>query len=393
MNAKCNRCGKKINFIENQPVTLICPECGKSELISLESRKICFTCARCGSKKEMQSGIPVETSHEDCNSSIFILSQNEEMQPIQAAQHSKDDADRLGYLQKTAFVNGGSPKVAWIQDLERLGGAELSNITCIEVGERLGFNIIGITPKNFHEEILAEADLFVINNFWLFSKEQRMTVFQYIFEDGKPYIKYEHDYREIEYRSKREAWRLFRRARKVFFISPKHDYDYSTTLGINDKRKEVLPLAIDVDAFHPSEKIEREKNLIFCMNGFNGNKGGNNIEGFAFAHPQYRFHIYSPNDLKPKAKNIEIFKIISHEEMPSIYSKYSGIAHLPSHRWAGERIVFEALLCGCKELFLNDNVGHKSWGDEVLKMPDEELREWLRSAPYKFWKAIEESCL
>jgi hypothetical protein len=59
---------------------------------------------------------------------------------------------------------------------------------------------------------------------------------------------------------------------------------------------------------------------------------------------------------------------------------------MPDIVCAGERVVFEAALCGCA-VEMNGNVGHKSWNYDLSDT--ETLRETLRDAPFAFWRAVE----
>ena len=74
------------------------------------------------------------------------------------------------------------------------------------------------------------------------------------------------------------------------------------------------------------------------------------------------------------------------DKMPAIYSEYETVVHLPEKAGSGERVLFEAVLCGC-EVITNSNGSHSSW---PFWQDEKVLREKLRAAPYEFWKVVSE---
>jgi hypothetical protein len=73
--------------------------------------------------------------------------------------------------------------------------------------------------------------------------------------------------------------------------------------------------------------------------------------------------------------------------MPALYSTAEYLVHQPDIVCAGERVIFEAALCGVPKIEMNGNVGHKSWNRDLSDT--EGLRDWLRQAPFEFWKAVD----
>jgi hypothetical protein len=87
----------------------------------------------------------------------------------------------------------------------------------------------------------------------------------------------------------------------------------------------------------------------------------------------------------PGCQEAECMPFVPHEQMPEIYSRYEYFVHLPQGRWACDRMIFEAALCGCK-VVTNYKSGVLSW--EMNLADRNVLREWLRKAPYFFWSMI-----
>lgn len=268
-------------------------------------------------------------------------------------------------------------RVAWIQDYSREeGGAEMSNKLVVHVGETLGFDIVGISPQNFRHEALLLCDVAVVNNFWQFEPWQTKTVLHALWEGRVPYVMYSHDYRDLA----RPAFAgpLFDRARLNVFISPRHKMLYEQALYV--PRGVAFPLAIDAEGFVPQTGIERisgsavivstAKQGPECTRYVTKHAGSMTATslGKAFAGCKH---------VRPKQ---------SFATMPAVYSEFEHLVHLPRKEWAGERIVFEAALCGCK-VVANEKAGHMSWGWDLSNRAF--VAEQLERAPYRFWRTIE----
>ncbi len=400
MKAKCNGCGKTISFTENRRVTLECPACGGSVMTFLEKEPVYLTCGKCGERETIQPGITRAMVHKKvgCNSKVFIpiLARADTPKPKNVtSQKATPPASVIpieGYFERKNFADNGGIKVAWVQDLEKMGGAELSNKTCVEIGEKLGFDIVGITPIHFKGDALKKADILIINNFFKFSHDQWLVVTDAIRTHGKKYIKYEHDYREVDIRRRYDAWRMFHRAERCIFISPMHLKDHLEVFGL--KRVEdggtaiALPLAVDTETFKPIEGVERRENAWINTSGQFAGKCTHEYLGFINSHPDHVFEVIAEGDRNFDSR-IKAIDRLTQEELPAYYSSADGLFHFPDcDKWAGERIVFEAALCGVKKFALNDNVGHKSWGkahfDDISR-----LRDWLRQSIFDFWKIVE----
>jgi len=270
-------------------------------------------------------------------------------------------------------------KIAWIQDVARIGGAEISNLEMIRVGNDCGFNITVITPESLHgSDQLKPIDLIILNNIWHFSQEQMAAILRVIYS-GTPYVKYEHDYRELQRPD--FSKKIFGLSKLNVFLSPKHLKDYQKELGCGGT---CLPLAIDVSHFKSIEKVERKKDSALVFNTPN-QKFGKSGEEFIKSHPQMMFTILSNGGPLINGGNIKLSPPVPYGNLPTVYSAHEFLVHLPDRDWAGERIIFEAALSGCK-VVANDHVGHMSWGRDLTDVKG--LSEWLVRAPYEFWKEV-----
>lgn len=285
------------------------------------------------------------------------------------------------------------PEILWVQDTEKIGGSELSSKQTIRVGRKLGFDIGITTPLNFSWESLHKAKLIILNNIWFFNNSQMGLLKRVMFEYQIPYVKYEHDSRHIQDESRIEfARRLFLHSKCNFFISPKHlknhqkhIYDMSPT--------HVLPLAIDPDVFKHNPKIKRiNKTVVNAAGKLHSNKGLMPVLSFASSFPDHEITIHTETysglvQLFKNIKNVTIKPKVKNEELPDIYSASEYLVHLPVTFGAGERVLIEAALCGCK-IISNEMSGHMSW-PWMGKEPDIDLiREKITKAPYEFWKII-----
>lgn len=282
-------------------------------------------------------------------------------------------------------------RVSWVKDDFIRGGAELSSELVREVGRDCGYQIDVISQKmepGVIGNILSHSDFMVISNMWGFSQEQLKAVLKSIYSDRKPYVKYEHDHREL---SRPDfAARLFGNSRLNVFLSPVHLKNHRETVGADGI---CLPLAIDVDHFHPIERVERRKGTALVCNVRNF-KSWVNLQDYIVLHPEIEFTVITAEGLVVSGENVRVRLPVSYEEMPRLYSEFEFLVHLLDGWGAGERVVFEARLCGCK-VIANDKVGHTSWNKQesmgwMVDFDNEEgLRNWLRQAPFEFWKVVD----
>jgi hypothetical protein len=276
------------------------------------------------------------------------------------------------YLIRKDYARTGGKKIAWVQDYSKQGGAELSNCTVVAVGESLGFDIVGVTPRNFPIKLLYDADLIVVNNFFEFTQEQVRQVYHAIYEMRIPYVKYEHDYREMG--RENTARQLFGLARACVYLSPAHARRH--TEKICSSVSITLPLAIDIDTVI-AEKKETTPGicLVPCFR-----KGPALMSKYIQENPKTLFTVIGTASGTLLA-NASFMGQLPYHQLLHEMSRHEKMLHLPSEPWAGERIFLEARLLGCKTI-VNENVGHSSWAEEDITISK------LRKAPFAFWEMI-----
>ncbi len=272
-------------------------------------------------------------------------------------------------------------RIAWVQDngIDWRGGAEFSARKVMAVGERCGFHIGMVTPADFAWDVLTNADLIVLNNLWHFSGEQMKAILSVLFERRTPYVKYEHDHREIG--RPEFSRRLFAHAAANVFLSPVHRDNHREGLGATG---ECIPLAIDVDAFRPVPGVTRVPGTALVCN-VRTIKTWDRLTSYVAEHPEIRFTVLATADVI-KGRYVKTTPPVPAEKMPALYSAHEFLVHLPDAWCAGERVVLEAALCGCK-IIANERVGHASWGWDLADAAA--LRERLIDAPYEFWRLID----
>jgi hypothetical protein len=280
-------------------------------------------------------------------------------------------------MRRTAFGRGFT-KVAWIQDFTKVGGAELSNFRVVEVGRDCGFDIIGVGPRDVKKNVLDTADLLVVNNFFEFSQDTFDTIRKYLFEYRVPYVKYEHDHRELRRENISRA--LFNASILNVFISPKHKKDHEHILDADSKNVE-LPLAVDPSLYPYKEGLDDGIVLLPVPR-----KYGKILEQYVMTYPKLKYLAVGP--LKHRLPvPVELLQRVEPKKMKDYYHRAGRVVHYPEDRWAGERVVFEAMLCGCR-VEANEHTGHTSWDWFDTDTPTE-LRERLTRAPYEFWRAVD----
>lgn len=273
-------------------------------------------------------------------------------------------------------------KIAWVQDNFMIGGAELSSRLVVGVGIDCGYSIDFVTPSmdlSTTETILDQSDFMVISNFWGFFGGQLHAILKAIYSGRKPYVKYEHDHRELD--RPEFSRRLFQNSVFNVFLSPIHLKNHQKALGCEGI---VLPLAIDVDLFRPAEGIKREENTAVVCN-VRHFKSWTNLQKYIDSNQEIRFTVMAEAS-QVQGSNVTTRRMIPHEKMPELYSEFEYVVHLLDGWGAGERVIFEGALCGCK-IVANERVGYMSWNKDLTKIDD--LRDWLVLAPYSFWKEVE----
>jgi hypothetical protein len=292
--------------------------------------------------------------------------------------------DVMGEIPKVEYQTKGvkKKKIIWIQDLMMIGGAEISCQHVVAVGSNCGFDINVVTQDNTLEEIiraLQSAELAIINNIWGFSGAQIQVMLSFIYGNRLPYVKYEHDHREL---NRKEFSRpLFQRSKLNVFLSPMHRDNHMRELNCDGI---CLPLAIDTKQFKPVEGVNRAKDSAVICNVRNF-KTWTNLQMYINEHKDMSFTVIADNPVVT-GDNVKKKNMVSHSDMPKVYSEHEYLVHLLDGLGAGERVVFEAALCGCK-VIANAGVGHMSWQKNLNDL--EEIRSWLDAAPYQFWQEVE----
>jgi len=270
-------------------------------------------------------------------------------------------------------------RVIWIQDyIKREGGAEQSNKAVVHVGESLGFDIVGMSPMHFPEQLLKDADVAVINNFHAFSHNQAGAIRRSCLHGPLPFVMYSHDYRDL--RRTNFIGAFFEKSRLNVFISPKHMEDYRGTMKL--ERCVSIPLCVDPKGFQPVQGIERRRNSAVIVAP---QKQGAQCAKFIAEHKEWVFCSLGQRLLGCE----EVRASLPFKDMPKIYSEFENLVHFPRSSCGGERVLFEAALCGCLP-WSNGNAGHASWGYDWKDR--EKLSKILEEAPFTFWKALEENC-
>lgn len=292
-------------------------------------------------------------------------------------------------MRNRSELKGSEGKIVWIQDFKKIGGAELSNQVVVNVGKSLSYNIDVMTPENFSQYILKNASLIILNNIFTFSYPQMCCILAACHEQKIPYVKYDHDYRELG--RIKFAIPLFRHAKLCVFMSPAQADRMCSVLDI--KKYVTLPLAIDGDVWKYKPGTRRRKDIVVNTSGKLQSKGMMNTKSFVDAHPEYKYVFYTEkNDIVKQLfvgnRNVELKDKVDNHELVAVYSGVGHLLHLPSEPCPGERTLIEASLCGCN-IITNDNAGHNSWGWDWQK-DRSKIRKEVKEAPIEFWNYIQE---
>ena len=276
------------------------------------------------------------------------------------------------YLYRTRFGKRPGTKVAWIQNFSKNGGAEISNYNCVAIGRDLGFDIVGVITDNLSGfELCREADVIIVNNL---HSGNRDKILEYLTRTTIPFVKYDHDLQE-------EEAELFRKSRLNVFISPRQQKFYSDKFGEMMSRSVCLPLAIIPERWEHREN-RRIPDTVFVPSY---SKCRDTIGDYIKKNPDKKFIIVG--HAIPPFKNVERLGQIDYAQMQEAYHRYETVYHCPdAAKNAGERVLFEAILSGCK-VVTNENAGHTSWDFDWRN--NAVLRPRLKSAIYDFWREVE----
>jgi len=324
-----------------------------------------------------------------------------EIDPARPAVSKIPNKEKAVKVDGKKFITPGRPLVGWIHDTEKLGGAELSNQTVLGVGKKLGVGIYECFPRTFDKSLLAKCDFLIINNFFFFEDAQYHFILDLLFEHGMPFVKYEHDHREIIGDQARHglARLLFGRSFLNVFISPFQLNNHRKHLGDVIDACWVLPPAIDTSIFKLLPEVPREKNKVVNLCGkLYESKGFRHMLHFCLAkEKEYSFEIYTKNEqeVRPvfkEVKNVKVHSLLPNKSLPEIYNSAEYTIHIPQALEACGRSIAEGILCGCKPL-INKNVGIGSFDEYHIgnekRFKLDRFREAVKNGPWRFWKEVE----
>jgi hypothetical protein len=148
-----------------------------------------------------------------------------------------------------------------------------------------------------------------------------------------------------------------------------------------------LPLAIDTNQFKLLDEFRVGNSVLIPSM----EKCHDNVTKYMIEHPEYAYTVVGYADF-PALPNVKVINRAGAGEMPRIYNRHEFVLHLPQKVGGGERVIFEAVLCGCK-VITNENSAHTSWMQFWDWKDRAVLEEQLQKAPYTFWKMIEQWAL
>lgn len=286
-----------------------------------------------------------------------------------AATMTLPDAD---YLSRESFHKQQMTRVAWVQNYIKPGGAEITNFHTVKIGHRLGYDIVGIQEQHKFG-LIAQADVVIVNNLHfeeITNSQQKVAFVDNLLKNDKPYIVFSHDLYETEAR-------LFKNAKLCVFLSPSHQAYYAGLFEL--PRSICLPLTIDTERYRAIPNNGRVKNS--CLIPSVWKWLPEKIREFKAKYPAL--------SVKEVGAQMSRQGSVPYTDMPAEYNKHDYVAHFPNQRWAGERVLFEAVLCGC-QVMADSNSGHTSWGKIFDWHDPAVLKERLDKAPFEFWKSVDE---
>lgn len=287
---------------------------------------------------------------------------------------TQNHLDNTSYFYRKGFSKRKLTRIAWVQNYSKHGGAEISNFSAVRVGNLLGFDIIGcnIDDERNLGYALENCDIPIINNLHSGSHDR---VIARLFESGKPYIVYSHDCFETE-------TDLFKRAALNVFISPRHMQHYVDLCGEDIVSKSIqLPLAFNVDQWGHTHNGRIPGSVLVT----NYEKCRENVIEYIQQNQTKKYFI--TGNTVPVVGDITRLPVTFYDDMPSLYAKYETLLHLPGKLAAGDRVLFEAIMSGCK-VITNTNAGHASWIGCFDWRDEKVLRPILRNAVYCFWNKV-----
>lgn len=303
-----------------------------------------------------------------------VLASTGKVQIIDSEMMKKKTIVDTNYLFKRNFSQRRLTRVSWVQNYNKNGGAEISNFNAIQVGQRLGFDIVGevLGDSTFSYKNLNAADIIIVNNLHAAGKEEFI---KWLIKSGKPYIKYEHDLIET-------SAELFKHSKLNVFISPLQLEHYVKLFGEEILERSIcLPLAFDTSRW--STEGEHKKNTVLIPTW---RKCRHTAQKFIKEHPQFSYDV--TGDVMPIGSKVSAIGDVDYVDMQKLYPKYEYVLHMTDEKWSGDRVIFEAIMSGCR-VFTNENVGHTSWAFDWKNI--DTLKFNLNKAVYTFWERVEKA--
>ncbi len=292
-------------------------------------------------------------------------------------------------------------KAAFLHDTDLAfgGGAELSNQTVLDVAETCGVLTTYDNLTDFYKtkQIISESDIVVINS--TFRCTYEFLLIDFLVENKKPYIKWEHDY---SFCDKRHALcfvdlnikgccrkervnahrKLFAHAALAVFVSPGHYVLHREMYGEAIGPYHIVPPLIKASAAPAIKK----KNTVCFASQISYNKGGHELIDFAQANPHMQIEVFGTNELnRDLPANILLKGKRPHNEVLAALATAEYLFFKPRWPEPGGRIAAEAFLAGCKTI-TNDRVGFHS--NPYYPAYPQIAREAIMDAPYLFWQHV-----
>lgn len=305
-----------------------------------------------------------------------VLQANGSVKIIDKINLSTQEEGDTDYLYREKYSKRRLTRVAWVQNYSKNGGAEISNFVAVRAGRRLGFDIVGVIigSSNYSERLLDGADVVIVNNLHSAGKADLLG---WLYKTKKPWIKYDHDRCESELE-------IYKRSRLNVFLSPDHKNHYVDLCGKEIEGRSIcLPLAFDVDQLKLSTVGHQPGTVFVPCYG----KCRISTASFIRENPQYSYFLAGDvRPANPSMAKITTLGNIGYSKIAEHYQKYEKVLHCPDDFTAGDRVLFEAVLCGC-DVITSAKAGHSSW---TFDWRDERvLRPILDRALYEFWREVE----
>ncbi len=281
-------------------------------------------------------------------------------------------------------------KILWLADYDldqAYGGAQRSDSMIISQGKLLGFNILKITTKNISQELnIHDYDVLITSNIHALTSIRKDLIEE--ISKHKYHVRLEHD--SNEHLSTEDRIKLFGSCAKTIFLTDFHYSFFKSFYGDIFKNVEIVYDPIDTNFFR-NENLCREDKVLYA--GYLHHlKGAYTFFEFALMNPNKKFVIagwsdnYCINFLANNVPNVEYLGLIDHNQMPTIYNKYTSMFYEPNLNEPFCRSVAEAILCGMK--IITSKIHKIGCITEIEKFGINDFREKCSKSGLKFWEII-----